>query len=193
MARPSAASSDRPRYSEGRQALLDATVRVFTAEGIGGLSYRAVAKEARVTHGLVSYHFGSREAMVHAALAQVARQSIEASAIVPDSGELSDFARRLPEYVEHDPDGSAAQFDLAVQSRRHASLKPEVQELYASYIDVCAQALERFDVDADPAMARVVFAALDGLVLQQLIFDDPAQTEAALEALRRLIGLLPRR
>jgi AcrR family transcriptional regulator len=48
----------RPARGDGRRALLEAVVRVVARHGLDALTYRAVAKEAGVTHGLVSYHFG---------------------------------------------------------------------------------------------------------------------------------------
>lgn len=41
--------------------------------------------------------------------------------------------------------------------------------------------------DASPALMRLVFAALDGLVLHQLVLGEPEMTEAALEELRSLL------
>jgi DNA-binding transcriptional regulator YbjK len=37
---------DKPRYGEGRRALLDAAIRVVARQGLRGLTYRAVGKEA---------------------------------------------------------------------------------------------------------------------------------------------------
>lgn len=43
---------------------------------------------------------------------------------------------------------------------------------------------------ADKALTRLVFAALDGLVLHQLVLGEPDVTDAALEELRSLLRLL---
>ncbi|WP_320669802.1 TetR/AcrR family transcriptional regulator [Patulibacter defluvii] len=179
---------DRPAYSEGRDALLDAATRVIARDGFRGLTYRAVAQEAGVTHGLVSYHFGSRDALVHETLAALARASIDGAALVPESGRLEDFAGDLVTVARDQPEGQAAQFELTLEARRRPELRADVRALYDGYVDAVAEALDRFDLPADPALARVVFAALDGLMLQQLVFEDAAETGAALEALRRLLA-----
>ena len=186
-AKPSA-SREKPRYSEGGEALLDAAVRVFSERGVGALTYRAVAAEANVTHGLVGYHFGSREALVHATLAKVAANSIEGSEILPASGELSDFLAELPAMTAADTDGAAAQFELAIVGYRDPELGAETRALYRRYIGVVAEALEQFGIEVDDPTARLVFAALDGLVLQQVIFGDAAQTEESLAVLRDLLA-----
>lgn len=178
----------KPRYSEGADALLDAAVRVFSERGVGALTYRAVAAEANVTHGLVGYHFGSREALVHATLAKIAANSIEGSELLPASGKLRDFLAELPAMTEADTDGAAAQFELAIVGYRDEALGAEVRALYRRYIEVVGEALEQFGIEADDPTARLVFAALDGLVLQQVIFGDAAQTEESLTVLRDLLA-----
>ena len=188
MPAKSSAPRGRPRYSEGGEALLDAAVRVFSERGVGALTYRAVAAEANVTHGLVGYHFGSREALVHATLAKVAANSIEGSEILPASGELSDFLAELPAMTAADTDGAAAQFELAIVGYRDPELGAETRALYRRYIGVVAEALEQFGIEVDDPTARLVFAALDGLVLQQVIFGDAAQTEESLAVLRDLLA-----
>ena len=67
-------------YGTGREALLDAAVRVVARGGLRRLTYRAVAQEAGVTHGLVVHHFGSRDALIEEALAHAVRQSLSSSA-----------------------------------------------------------------------------------------------------------------
>ena len=62
MTVPSTESQTRPGYGEGRDALLTATVRVVARRGLRNLTYRAVAEEAGVTHGLVAHYFGWSQA-----------------------------------------------------------------------------------------------------------------------------------
>lgn len=49
---------------DGERKLLDAGKAILAEEGFGGLSVRAVAARAGVNLGLVSYHFGGKEAFV---------------------------------------------------------------------------------------------------------------------------------
>ena len=44
--------------------------------------------------------------------------------------------------------------------------------------------------DAGQPLTRLIFAALDGLVLHQLVFGEPGTTDAAIEELRGLLRLL---
>jgi AcrR family transcriptional regulator len=167
---------------------LRAVPRTVAHHGFRGLTYRALAEEAGVTYGLISYHFGTREALIEAAAKLAVEDAIARSDLVPESGRLDDFAGGLTRLIREDAAGQSFQFDLVTESMRNDKLHPPVVELYTRYIDAVEDALREFGVDDDPALARLVFAALDGLTLQQFVFRDEAETEAAIARLRRLIA-----
>jgi AcrR family transcriptional regulator len=181
----------RPGYREGRDALLDATVRVVARHGLRGLTYRRVAEEAGTTHGLVSYHFKSRDALIHEAVVKASRAAVDRSLLDPPSGRVEDFVRDLPELVSQEADAQAFQFELALQGRRQRTLSTEVRAAYGEWIAVTREALAKLGIDGDDEVAaRLVFAAIDGLTLQQLIFEDPEQTREAVALLQRVLRLL---
>ena len=179
-----------PPRGEGRRALLEAIVRLVARDGLDGLTFRAVAREAGVTHGLATYHFGSREAMVAEALEWATEQSIEESRLDTHGGRLDDLAAELPSLIARDPETAAFQFALAVEGTRRRDLAAHVRALYDHYLQATRDSLDAAGVAADETTASVVFAAIDGLVLQQLIYDDPERTERGLELLRALIAEL---
>jgi AcrR family transcriptional regulator len=178
-----AAEKDRPGYGKGREALLRAAVRVVATSGLRNLTYRAVAKEACVTHGLVAHHFGSRDALLKEALRYSLRISIDASSLESGTGRLEDFARDLPEFVDKEPDLQAFQYELILESRRRPELRPYVEELYNHYRGAAQRELARLGI-RDPAIADIVYAALDGLVFQQISVGGPDATRRVIEALR---------
>ena len=187
--------SRRPRkrlhYGEGREALLNAAVHVVARGGLRKLTYRAVAEEAGVTHGLVVHHFGSRDALIEEALAHTIRTSLNTSDLEPGTGKVADFSTGLSEMVTADPDTQAFQYELLLESRRRPELLPQIRELYDEYFDAAQRELVRMlPAGADKALTRLVFAALDGLVLHQLVLGEPDVTDAALEELRCLLRLL---
>ena len=183
-------SSKRPGYAEGREALLTAAARVVARDGFGGLTYRSVAEQAGTTHGLVSYHFGSRDKLIHETVTRARHEAIERARLTPRSGRLEDFSSGLSGLVAEAPDDQVLQFELALEARRRAELLPEVRALYDEYLTVTREALDSFGIDADDALARLVFAALDGLTLQQLIYEQPEQTDQAVDVLHELLGRL---
>ena len=139
---------DRPPHNEGRDALLDATERVIATHGFRGLTYRRVAAEAGLTHGLVTYHFGTLDALVQAALERASRNAVEGSRLEPESGRLEDFAADLPRLAAEEADGQAFQFELALEARRRPELRDEVRAQYEEYFAVTRRALERAGIEA---------------------------------------------
>jgi TetR/AcrR family transcriptional regulator, regulator of biofilm formation and stress response len=179
----------RPRHGQGREALLRATVHVVAREGLRGLTYRAVADEAGVANTLVAHHFGTRDALLQAALEWAAEQSIGISLLEPATGRLDDFAAGLAELVRDDADMQAFQYELALEARRRSELMPAVERMYRGYIEATRRELMRLGLD-EPTddLARAVFALLDGIVLQQTLFGDEAATEQVVERLRSLLA-----
>ncbi len=192
---PESSEGRKPRrrmnYGEGREALLNAAVRVVARGGLRKLTYRAVAQEAGTTHGLVVHHFGSRDALIEEALAHAIRSSLSISALEPGTGEVADFSVGVSDMVTADPDIQAFQYELLLESRRRPELLPQIRALYDDYFDATERELSRMLPDgAGRPLTRLVFAALDGLVLHQLVFGEPDTTDAAIEELRGLLRLI---
>lgn len=185
MAR-TAAARPRPRYGEGREALLRAAIRVVGTGGLRALTYRAVAQEAGVTHGLVAHHFGSRDALVEEALQFAMQLSVDTSSLSPASGELDDFASTLADLVAADPELQAFQFELVLESRRRPEIRPYAEAIYDGYRSAVREAMARFGIE-DEDVADLVFAALDGLSFQQVAFGTRAQTERLTAVLRDIV------
>lgn len=188
--RPDPRSRKRLGYGEGREALLDAAVRVVARRGLRHLTYRAVAEEAGVTHGLVVHHFGSRDTLIAESLAHAIRTSLSSSLLESGTGRPDDYAGGLTATVEDDADNHAFQYELLLEARRRPELGAQVRELYAEYFAASRRELGRIlPQGATPAFNRLVFAALDGLVLHQLTgIASREETEAALAELRALLA-----
>lgn len=173
---------------EGREALYRALVRVVARDGFDGVTFRSVAAEAGVTHGLASYHFRTRETMIHEALSWAVNHTIETSHL-GSNGSIARFASDVPKMVSDAPEEAVFQFELLLRALRTPALLAEVRESYDAYVDAVGESLRRLGID-NPALARLVFAALDGLTLQQLLYDDPRRTREAIRALHEILRLL---
>lgn len=179
--------------SDGREALLAATVRVVARDGFDGLTYRAVGKEAGTTHGLVSYHFGSREALIDEAAVWASTRATASVDLAPHGDAPHDFARGLASSIEVDIDAHMFQYELTLQARRRPTLGTEMRAAYRRYCELTLRALRDMGIKADAALGRLVFAALDGLVLQQIMSEDPVQTQESIEELHRVLTILAER
>ncbi|MEU6227680.1 TetR family transcriptional regulator [Streptomyces sp. NPDC047042] len=194
MTEPAAPRRPRKRvtYGAGREALLNAAVRVVARGGLRKLTYRAVAEEAGVTHGLVVHHFGSRDALIEEALTHAIRSSLTSSDLETGTGSPADFSAGLTEMVESGPDLQAFQYELLLESRRTPELLPHLRALYEDeYFEATRRELAQLlPGTVSEGLTRMVFATLEGLVLHQLVFGEREIIEDALDELRGVLRLL---
>jgi AcrR family transcriptional regulator len=186
-ANPTSPAARLPRGA-GRDALCGALVRVVARDGLDAVTFRSVAAEAGVTHGLASYHFGTREEMIVEALTWAVAHALEASRLGGEADSLETFAADVPGLIAEAADEATFQFRLLLGALRRPELLAEVRESYDRYIATVRETLERLGLPADDALARVVFAAIDGLILQQLLYGRPERTAASLARLRELLA-----
>jgi AcrR family transcriptional regulator len=176
-----------PGYGEGRRALLAAAVHVVATRGLRHLTYRSVAQEAGVAHGLVAHHFGTRDALLQAALEFSLANSVGSISAEPGSGDLDALFAGVVEMVQANPDDQAFQYELILEARRRPELRPQVEQVYVTYRQALRTELQAAGIRADDALVHLVFAAVDGLVFQQVCLDDPAAARAGVERLRGLL------
>ncbi|HKP42211.1 TetR/AcrR family transcriptional regulator [Mycobacterium sp.] len=176
-------------YGHGRQALLAAAIRVVADRGLRNLTYRGVAREAGVTHGLVTHHFGSRDALLIDALRYALENSLVAISSAPGTGRLEGLFDGLADMVEQDPAMQAFQYELILEGRRRPKLQVHIEQLYTDYRNALRDELRHGGFDTSDGFVYLVFAALDGLVFQQVFAGDSQATRGALEHLRKLLDL----
>lgn len=180
-----------PARGEVRRAILEAGVKVVARHGFDGLTYRAVARQAGTTHGAVGYHFDTREKLIHEVALEARRLAVAGTSIVPEDTALDSFGADLARSAEDDLDAHLFQYELSLQARRRPELAREMRSLYEGYYDLTRQALEKVGIaDPDDDLVRFAFAAIDGLVIRQIVDGDPEATEAALVELRHMLGAL---
>jgi proline dehydrogenase len=117
--------------------------------------------------------------------------SVDVSSLESGTGRIDRFADDLAHFVAAEPDLQAFQYELILESRRRPELRPLVEELYDTYRAATRRELARSGID-DQAVADVAYAALDGLVFQQIALGDEAATKAAVTALRAMLAALGR-
>ncbi|MFI8568805.1 TetR/AcrR family transcriptional regulator [Rhodococcus sp. NPDC078407] len=177
-----------PRYGEGRLALLGATVQVVADQGLRNLTYRAVAREAGMSHGSVDHHFGSRDALLEEALRYSLNRTVTSISTRPGSGDLDAVFEGLCAMVEDNPADQAFQYELILEGRRRPELRPHVEAIYQAYVTGIQRELECAGLEHDIALGHLVYAAADGLVFNQITIGNADMTERALAHLRELLA-----
>ncbi|MCK5752448.1 MAG: TetR family transcriptional regulator, partial [Mycobacterium sp.] len=121
-------SASRPKWAHGerRDAIIEAAIRVVARDGLRRLTYRSLAEEAGVAHGLVRHHFGSLDALIEEALRVCTARTAETLSLNPASGNPDDFARGIVETLQRDPETQLYQYEVLMESRRTESLREAV-------------------------------------------------------------------
>ena len=155
-------------YGEGRDLLVAATVAVVAEKGLRGFTFRAVAERAEVNNSLVAHHFGTREALLFAALDWSVEQSISSTRL-PELASEAAFVDALMESIREHPELQAFQYEMILEAGRNPLYSEPVARLYARYQAVAEESLRQFGIKYDlAATARRTFATLDGIVLQYI-------------------------
>ena len=169
-----------------REQLLDAARRLLVERGSARITARDLVAESGTNLGSIGYHFGSKDALINAA--------IEAA--------FDDWAENLTRLVMSDPDATpiergmatwltaldtlperkpilAAFVDCVAQAQRVPALRAQLAEHYnkarTRVAELVAVSLGNNTPADDPrcrAIASFVIAVLDGLALQWLIDPD---------------------
>lgn len=173
--------------SATRDQILDATVHVIAREGSHGLSFAKVVKQAGLSSTrLVSYHFGTREALLEAAFARVLARAAEfmsprIAAATSIRGKIAAYISSNLEFLAEDIDGARAAIDLA--AALGGSANPEGLTLLEQGF-AAGQAtgeLRAFDAHA---MAVALRGAIDASVLDMV--DGKADPRVAADELVEL-------
>ncbi|MGW5070066.1 TetR/AcrR family transcriptional regulator [Streptomyces cyaneofuscatus] len=178
------------RYDpERRTRIIDAALRVIAADGIAGLSHRTVAAEADVPLGSTTYHFGSLDELLTAALrrsnenfaralrdSEVCAGGASSGGAPSASGLADELTRVLGEWFEGDRGAIELEYELYLAALRRPALRSVAAEWTASAVEVLS-------ARTDSATARALVALLDGVCLQVLLAGsafDPAYTREML-------------
>jgi TetR/AcrR family transcriptional regulator, regulator of biofilm formation and stress response len=181
---------ERLDYGDGRQAVLEATVAVVAQKGLEGLTLRAVAAEAGVTHGLVHYHFGSRDALIKETLEWVIRDALVEMQLVPHDGSLDEFAEGMADLSPSREQAHLFSNELLLAACRDADYSVGAKFIYKEISDAVRLALEAAGIETTPSLTLVLVATIHGLTLHRLLFRSPQQTRQAAAELRKILALL---
>jgi AcrR family transcriptional regulator len=180
------------RTSPGREALLAATITVGLRDGLTRVSYRKVADEVGVAHGLVRHHFGTLEDLIAESLIRSIGLSLDVTGMGYDEDAPGAFDENFAARAEQHSDIHAFQYEVALEARRRPKLKAAVEQYYERYRAMVQQRLLSIGID-DDGMTDLVWFVFDGLVFRQSTSPDTEAAEIALQRLQLLLALFRER
>jgi len=179
--------------------LVAAAQAVLIRDGVGRLTMRAVAAEAGVLLGTVTYVFPSKEMLLRAVIEDVAAGIAEVLRSSADTGRglehaIRDGVQRFWTTLVEEQEGlQIIQYELTIYALRTPGLESMARWQYDRYARIVAAWCQEAASNAGETcavpfdtLARVLVAAVDGLILQFVC--DPDVTRAR-EDLRAVIDM----
>lgn len=186
-----AAETTPPRDREAD--ILDAALAVLARDGIGGVSMRAVAREAEVSLGLANYYFTDKTSLICAALRRIADQDL--AIVRPESSDgPADRLRHALHRVADDDLLDPGYLALRLQLWSLATVDPAYADINRSaqhrYLDELAQLIGAAVPDVDPDEARrragEILVIQNGIWLTAAIIDDRDARTRGIESCERI-------
>jgi TetR/AcrR family transcriptional regulator, transcriptional repressor of bet genes len=190
---------------ERREQLLRAAFEVAAREGIGGLTVRAIAAEARVSHGLVHFHFHTKDRLVRALLDWVLRETLTLGSSLEEVDAGAWPIDRLREVLQREMDRLASEprrmrlfFEYWARGTRDPAVGDRISqalEHYRSTLRGLTDEVLRSEpqafvgVTAD-GLAAVAVSFINGCAVQAMIDPRHFDIEEYLSAVRAVIGRL---
>jgi TetR/AcrR family transcriptional regulator, transcriptional repressor of bet genes len=187
-----------------REQLLEAAFAVASRDGIGGLRVRAIAAEARVSHGLVHFHFQTKDQLIRALLDRVLVTTLSLDPPEGSGDELRalDRLRSLLQQemdrLSADPRRTRLFFEFWAMGTRDAAVGERIStelERYRSALKALTEQVLQTEpatfagVTAD-GLAAVAVSFINGCAVQAMIDPSRFEIEEYLAAVRSLLGQL---
>jgi len=188
-----------------RQQILNAAHEVALRQGIDGLTVRAVAARARLSHGLVHFHFKRKAQLVSAVLDRVLATTLTLS-VAEDVALIRDPRERLRAVLRHEVDrlsrdSRQARLFLeywALGTRRaaiQAKISAELERYREAFQTLTAEVLRaeptRFAGVTPEGLAAVAVSFINGCTVQAMIDPDHFDVEEYLAAVQGILGRFP--
>lgn len=164
-----------------REKLLGAAVELLGSDGVQAVTHRNVEQAAGVARGSTRYHFGSREDLLAAVLEHMASVEMQvlhraatlttAATIEPgmmdDATQTRAMTAMTSEFLAN-PSRARARFELFLYASRRPELTEAVFAWRQAFVDLSAAHLAAVGAPHPEAAARMVIAAMDGMILHAL-------------------------
>lgn len=180
---------------ETRARIIRGALDALETHGIGEVTTRKIAANAKVRLATLHYHFDSKETLLLAVLedlnaSMLARYQEELRNSDDFETHVAELIRSIWRYVERTPEQQFVQLELTLYALRTKGSEWLAAKQYDAYIDVYKRLIVEGQGSQDPALERIglalsrfILGGIDGLILQSFALRNAADTQAGLEAL----------
>ncbi len=185
-----------------REQLLRAAYEVASREGIGGLTVRAIAAEAELSHGLVHFHFKTKDQLVRSLLEWVLATTLalhipdEVARIPRPLDRLRVLLQQEMDRLSHDPRRIRLFFEYSALGTRDAAIGARISAELDSYRAALRQVIDEvlqteaadFAHVTPDGLAAVAVSFINGCAVQAMIDPHHFEIEEYLAAVRGILG-----
>ncbi len=179
--------------ADRREQLIEATIAVLRRSGAEGITTRAVAAEADAPLASIHYTFGSLDDLVVAAferlIDEVSQRITEGLDVGTGYGPcIIEVMQRIAGLLGHERYGVLLHDLNPTGDRRVEALEERYYRLAHDLVDAIATARRREPAVPRTQLARLIMAAIDGVVLQFAASDDIETARADLAAFGTILA-----
>jgi len=188
-----------------RQQILKAAHEVALRQGIDGLTVRAVATRARLSHGLVLFHFKRKEQLVSALLDRVLATTLslvvgEEIALIRDPrARLRALLHQEVSRLSRDPKQVRLFLEYWALGTRSSAIREkisaELERYRAAFRTLAAEVLEaevgRFPGVTPDGLAAIAVSFINGCAVQAMIDPDHFDVGEYLASVQGILGGFP--
>lgn len=187
-----------------RLQIIKAAYQVALQRGLDGLTVRQVASKACISHGLVLFHYKTKEHLVVAVLDWL----LETTIVLHISGEVAAIQAPLDRFLavlraemqrlSAEPQRVRLFFDFWSKGIRHAVIRDKMRQTLGRYReafrpiaeDVLRAEPERFSHVSAAGLAAVAVSFIKGCAVQSMIDQDHFEIAEYLAGAQGLVGQL---
>ncbi|PPK68910.1 TetR family transcriptional regulator [Actinokineospora auranticolor] len=158
-----------------RSAITDAAIATLAAEGLRGLTHRAVDKAAGLSEGSTSYYFRTRHALLAATVERLAElDADELAPVTPVPGriEVDVLAGMMAGMAERAAtvhrDRALARYELSLEAVRRPELREVLVSVGERYRRLAADLLVAAGATDPGRQGRALVAFLDGAIFDRI-------------------------
>ncbi|MFI6743358.1 TetR/AcrR family transcriptional regulator [Nonomuraea sp. NPDC050451] len=183
-----------------RQEIADAVIGLLAAEGMRGLTHRAVDRAADLPEGSTSYYFRTRQALLQATVERLADHTAADLAALQERAESSmtgpmighhglveAAAWLLGQWLTTSRDRQLARYELSLEATRRPELREALLAGGARVRALITRLLVDSGVPDADLWARDLIAYGDGLLLDHLL-SDPGELPDLRPKIRALLA-----
>lgn len=162
--------------ADRRALIADAAIATIAAEGMRGLTHRAVDRAAGLAEGSTSYYFRTRQALIFAALARMAELDTADIGELPSLGgvasleELTELVTGLVRrWLTDGRTRTLARYELTLEATRRPELRAKLVEHGSGFLAMAEDMLAAAGVAEPRRRGHELVAFLDGVLYHQLL------------------------